>query len=522
MNRFLSIVGVDLRFRFRKTATLITILIVAMAVYFIVPDIRTGRTLMQVEGRRVIYNSPAVALGTAILCSLLISLFGFYLAGNSFRRDILSRVAFVLGGTPVRNDEYVVGKFLGGAIYLAAVFAACMLSAMVMFLIRGEGALEPFVFLSTYLWIGLPTIVFCASLALLFESLPALSGRVGDLIYFFLWATVLGLPVSLLENNVGPSWIRLFDIVGIVPIMDLLQKQFHSSSMSIGLTNFKASLSPVIFNGILWSWEIVLARIATIFFPLLLLILAVLGFHRFDPTKIKSAVRQSRKSSLSGVNKMLKPLKRLLVPITGGGSGNDTPFFQSVRADVLVTFMLSPVAILAVLVFGVLSVCMDTGAVREGLVPAIVAVLILLLGDGAIRDRSSRTMNLLFTAPHVKRNYILLKFLSALIVTLCFTSIPLMRLASNKPSAGGSLFIGSCFISGGAVGLGMLTGNRKAFIAVYLMLLYIALNVKDVPLFDFAGFLACATPVVQMGYAAATVLALVLGQFMYRSMIAKM
>lgn len=521
MNRFLSIVGVDLRFRFRRTATLVTILVTAMAVYFIVPDIRTGRTLMQVEGRRVIYNSPTVALGTAILCSLLLSLLGFYLTGNSFRRDILSRVAFVIGGTPVRNSEYVVGKFSGGVAYLAAIFMTCMLSAMVMFLIRGEGSLEPLVFLGVYLWVGLPAAVFCVSVALLFESLPVLSGRVGDLIYFLLWATILGLPVSLLENNVGPSWIRLFDIVGIVPIMDIIQKQFHTSTMSIGFSDFKSSLPPVVFNGIPWSREIVLARIATIFFPLMLLLLAVVSFHRFDPTKIKSGLRQSRKNWLSGINKMLKPLTRMLVPVTGVGYGNTVSFFQSVRADMLVTFMLSPVAIVAVIVIGVLSVCLDAGALREGLIPMIVAVLILLLGDGAIRDRSSRTINLLFTAPHIKQKYIMIKFLSAFIVTLCFTSIPVLRLAIHNPSEGASLFIGSCFIAAGAVGLGMITGNRKAFIAVYLMLLYIALNAKDVPLFDFAGFLGCATPVVQMGYVTATVLLLVSAQCMHRFMIGK-
>src|SRR5882762_8540455 len=150
--RIAAIVRTDLHFRFRRTTALVTLLVVAAAVYLIVPDLGSGRTLMQIEGRRVLYNSAAVALGTGMFCSLFLSLAGYYLVSNSFRRDILARTGFIIAATPVSSTGYILGKFIGSGIYLTAIMLACMTSAMVMFFIRGEGRLEPFTFLFTYGW----------------------------------------------------------------------------------------------------------------------------------------------------------------------------------------------------------------------------------------------------------------------------------------------------------------------------------------------------------------------------------
>ena len=61
--RIACIVRTDIRFRFRRMAALVTVLIVAAGVYFVVPDISTGRTLIQTGNGRVLYTSAAVALG---------------------------------------------------------------------------------------------------------------------------------------------------------------------------------------------------------------------------------------------------------------------------------------------------------------------------------------------------------------------------------------------------------------------------------------------------------------------------
>ena len=496
-----AVVRTDTLFRFRRTAALITLLLTAASVYLIVPDFHTGKTLMQIEGRRVIYNSAAVALGTGMFCSLMLSLTGYYLISNSFRRDILSRTGLIIAASPVKNAQYVFGKFLGNALYLAAIMLACMLSAMVMFMIRGEADIQPFTFLTIYLWISIPTILFSSAAALLFESFPRLSGRFGDVLYFFLWAGMFATPVALFENEVRMFWVHGLEIVGLIPVMEQVQRQLHTSSMSIGMTDYDATRPPILYEGLQWSWEIIGLRILTFVLPAILLAIAAKSFHRFNPARIKSSVRHSRRNLISGLNTMLKPVSRFIQPLASIG-GSRASIFNAIRADVFVTLALSPVTTLAMVIFAIISLSVDGTSLREGVLPAIVIALVIALADIATRDSAGGMMNLLFTAPKIKRNYVLWKLASAMVVTLSFTLIPIVRLMSGMRPSGISLMIGTCFVASGAVGLGVLARSQKAFIAFFLMLLYISLNAADEPVFDFAGFHARASVSVQLGYAA--------------------
>jgi len=513
-----AIVRTDILFRFRRTAAVVTLLAVAAGVYLIVPDPGTGRTLMQIQGHRVLYNSAAVAVGTGMFCALVLILVGYYLVANSFRRDLVSRTGFIIAATQVTDLRYILGKFLGNVLYLTAVMLACMVSAMVMFLIRGEAALQPFVFISTYAWLIIPVIAFCSAAALAFESLPALSGRFGDLLYFFFWAFLTGFPVALFVNQTGGKWTNSLDITGTVSIIEQLQDQFHTTSMSIGSSTFDTSRAPILYPGLRWGWEMIAQRISTLVLPVALIGLAHMWFHRFNPARIKPATRHSRKKVIGRINVLLKPMTRFIETLASRRwTGRETSsFLNAVRADVLTTLLLSPLTTVAIVVFGILSLCLDLSSLQDGLLPAVFVALVLALADITPRDGDSGMMNLLFTAPKLKTYYVHWKFASALAITLCFTLIPAVRLFSSNPSAAVSLSIGSCFVAGGAVGLGVLAGSQKPFIAFFLMLLYVALNAPDAPVFDFAGFSARATPGVQTGYALLTALVVLAGYVRHR------
>jgi hypothetical protein len=519
-----AIVRTDILFRFRRTAAVVTMLVIAASVYFIVPDTGTGRTLMQISGRRVLYNSAAVALGTGMFCGLILSMLGYYLIGNSFRRDIVSRTGFVVASTPVTNARYLLGKFCGNVLYLASVMTACMLSAMVMFLIRGEGWLQPFVFLGTYAWIALPGIAFCSAVSLAFESLPFLSGRAGDVLYFFLWAAFLGFPAAMFESNGGAQWLAAFDITGIVPVIGQMQDQFHTTSMSIGSSTFDASLPPVLYPGLNWGWGMIGMRCSTLILPGALVGLASLWFHRFDPARIKLSIRHSRRNVLARINALLKPVTRSLQPLASllQRRGNGTSFLNAVGADVLATLLLSPLTAVGIAVFSVLSLALDASSMQGGLLPALIVVLILALADLTPRDGASGMLSLLYTAPGLRTRYVLWKFVSALIITLLFALIPILRLSFSNPSAALSLAVGSGFIAGGAVGLGVLARSQKPFIAFFLMLLYISLNAPEAPVFNFAGFSGHTDPGVQLGYALATALLLFAGYARHKAALKKL
>jgi hypothetical protein len=520
-HRIGAIIRTDILFRFRRTAALVTLLLVAAGVYLIVPDIKGGTTLMQINGHRVLYNSATVALATGMFCSLFLSLVGFYVVSNSFRRDIASRVAFILAATRVTNTEYIVGKFFGNLLYLAFLMLVCMLSAMVMFLIRGEGALQPEVFLATYLWFTVPPMAFCSAAALAFESVPGLSGRIGDVVFFIVWVMALGVTAPSSETNPHGAFLNALDFVGVLPVLAQLKEQFHTQSLSIGSTTFDASLQPALFSGISWGSQAIVPRLLALIFPATLLVVARLAFHRFNPTRIKRFSLHARRSILARINAMLKPLTHFLQPLllrAQKGHGGAT-FFEAVRVDVFMTLVLSPLTIVAIIVFAVLSLSLGVTSIQQGLLPAIIGTLVIVLADIVPRDTSSRMMSLLFTAPHLKTHYVWWKFAATLSLTLPFTLIPLVRLLLSGLPAATSLFIGSCFIAASAVGLGVLSRSQKPFIATFLLLLYISLNAASSPMLDFAGFHNSASGTVQLGYAVLTLGLIVAAHVRHQALI---
>jgi len=516
--RVSAIVGAEIRFRFRRTASFVAWLVVAASVYIIIPDPRVGWALMRINGMRVWYNSAAVALGTGVFCSLILSLAGYYLVSNSLRRDIVARTGTIIAATPMSNLECIGGKFIGNLAYLSSIPLACMVSAMLMFLLRGESSLDPFVFLSTYIWLTGPVVILCSAAALAFESLPVLSGRLGDLVYFLLWVVMISLPATAMATNPTLSWTSLFDVAGIASVIRDLQSQFHTEEMTLGGATIDPSRPTILFPGLTWSTAIVFGRALTLFLPVLFIGLATLWFHRFNPSRIKMGVQRGKRSLLRKMNRMLKPLTHTAWSLAP--SQKQQTLGNAVIADVITTLATAPLTAIAVVGCGVACVILDVNAVQQPILPLIFFVLTIALADIAVRDASAGTMTLLFSMPGLREQYVIWKFFSILTVTLMFTLIPMVRLMAVTPPAAASLFIGSCFVSSSAASCGIIARSPKLFVGFFLMLLYISLNSHEVTALDFAGFNLRATPIVQIVYAFMSAALLLVAEIRHRNRLA--
>ena len=180
--RITAIVRVDFLVRFRRVSTVIVFLLLSAFAYVWIPSPATGRTLIQINDHRAIYNSGAIGLGTASLGMMFVGLFGFYVISNAIRKDVVSRCGLVAASTPMRSGEYLLGKFLGNVFFLTTFLSGFMLSSIAMLIVRGEAPIEPLVFLEQYLLLTPASVVFVSAVAVLFESIPFLSGKLGDLV----------------------------------------------------------------------------------------------------------------------------------------------------------------------------------------------------------------------------------------------------------------------------------------------------------------------------------------------------
>jgi hypothetical protein len=517
LSRITAIIRADFRIRFRRVSTVIVFLLLSAFAYVWIPSPSTGRTLIQINGQRAIYNSGAIGMGTASLGMIFVGLFGFYVISNAIRRDVITRCGLVAASTPMRSGEYLLGKFLGNLVFLATFVVGFMLSSMAMLLVRGEARMEPLVFIEQYLLLTPPAIVFVSAVAVLFESIRWLSGKVGDVLYFFLWCAVMGVVGAIETSKGGINWARCFDFTGFGFMIDQMQRTLHTHSVSIGASSFDPAKPTVVFPGLRLTSEWVVPRLISLIAPLALLPVAALFFHRFDPVRTKQVSGKGRRNWIGKIQNLFKPLSRravklLAIPGRGGG------FLGSMWTDALLTLTLLPFAFVAFVATTVASLFAPLG----GLLPIVFAVVAVLVSDVATRDGRAGTVASLRAVPRLRENYLWWKLGSTLLLSLLLCAAPLLKTVSHGWMPLGALIGGILLVASTATALGILTANPKTFIVGFLTFWYIVVNDKGAsPKLDFAGFYGRATTNTIVLYAAISVIAIVIAQLFYRAHLAR-
>src|SRR5260221_2790919 len=100
---------------------------------------------------------------------------------------------------------------------------------------------------------------------------------------------------------------------------------------------------------------------------------------------------------------------------------------------------------------------------------------------------------LTFASPLLKPRFVAFKLLSSLFVLAPFAIAPLLRM-SGSPKMLLAFVGGTFFIAAAATILGLVSGNAKTFIVLFLSFWYVAVDDKGAtPGLDFAGFNGSAT-----------------------------
>jgi hypothetical protein len=497
MNRIAAVVVADVRIRFRRLSTLIVFVLLSSCAYLWVPDPRTGRALIEIDGKRALYNSGAIGMGTAAMATIFVGLIGYYVISNALRRDVASRCGFVLASTGMRSSEYLAGKFLGNVVFLATFIGGFMVTSMGMLVLRGEAPLEPLVFAQQYFYLITPSIFFVSAIAILFESVPFLSGRMGDVAYFFAWCSSLGLAAMVDQKQHRVGWPAYFDISGTGYLFDVMKMTTRTTHVSIGAATFNAANGIYVFNGLTMPPEWILPRIGASLLCVPILAVALLFFHRFDPARVRISDK-ARRNWIGKLNAIAKPIARRLtmMPL---GRGNSLA--RAAVADAMLTLTSFPIAVVAVIGFAI--VALATGGANAGrtVLPIAYAAAAIAVAGVASRETENGTTALVASAPLLQPRFIAWKLLSSLIVALAFLAVPIGVVASTHPSALVPMLIGVVFVCGAATALGAISANAKTFLVLFLMFWYVVMNDSGLnPSLDFAGFYGKATPTVAAAY----------------------
>jgi hypothetical protein len=196
---------------------------------------------------------------------------------------------------------------------------------------------------------------------------------------------------------------------------------------------------------------------------------------------------------------LFKPLTRASMQLVA--NGGRASLLRSALADALLTMTATPV--LALVVIGT-SIAALVGPPQATL-PIVVVAMGIAIADVACREARSGATALTYAAPFLKPRFVAFKLLSSLFVLAPFVLVPVVRLIGS-PRTLIAFVGGTFFLAAAATLLGLISGNAKTFIVLFLTFWYAAVNDKGAtPAFDFAGFNGSATPLIIGLYAAAAV-----------------
>lgn len=504
----LTMVANEVRLRARRVSTLVIFLATVWLAWSIVADPASGQAMIVSKGQRLLYNSEALALGSAVLVSFIAGIAGFYLARGRMREDVVHGVGGLLASTPVSSTLLVLARWAGAVVYLATLMGAVMLTMMVLQVVRGDGSVQPLVFLRTYALLLLPSLMFAASVAILCDAFAPLMGKLGDVLYFFLWVGQFGsMPSSLAKGVDAMPWLSVLDFSGLSAAVIGLQKQLGTTSFSFGGGQFEASLQPMVLDS-WWTGEMIGMRLASMVLTMLPLVLAILLFHRYSPDKVKAGAKK-RVSLLARANNLFRPVTRVLVPLLSVAARLPRLAGQTL-ADVVLVLMANPLATVALAVLWLAGV-ITTQAGLGGMAYLGVAIWGVVVCDVAVRDWQSGTGALTAVVPggaarrHVRQLSVIW------LLGVLYTAPVLTHWVVTAPFRAGVLLTAVFTLGAMAHLLGQTTRNSRAFLALFLFGLYLSTQIKGVAWFDALGTYGFATAYTTTVYFVAGLVAVVAG-----------
>lgn len=475
------------RLRARRTSSLVILGLVIVATWLMIPDNSGTMTLFAVREQRMAYDSSTLAVGGGLLANLLFGLMGFFLARGRSQQELQCGVAPLLASSPLHSGWLLLGRWLGSLAFLMSLAALALLTLVVLQLIRGEGPVQPGPYLAMWL-LGIgPSLLLCASMALLCDAWAPLMRRRGDLLFFACWVGQFAtLPFTLGEDEQVLRPLQALDFSGMSAIATRLGQLMGTTHLSIGGTDFDPSLGVGHLPDGLWSWPLVSLRLLSALLALLPLLPAFWLFHRYDPDQVKAAAAKAGSRGRRLLAAALQPLARgagRLLPLCARVPG----WPGQVLADACLALVGQPLALLALPVMLLLGLTLP-GEDLGGLMVAVSAAWGLLICGLGAQDHQAGTLGLNASMPGGPGRRRLRPFASALLLGLLFCAPVLLRWAAVAPAQALALLGGLVLMSGLGAALGHWTRGARSFLALFLFWLYVATQARDIPWLDLMAF----------------------------------
>lgn len=513
-------VRADFLERIRRYSFLVTL---GFSVY-LAYGVYAGQISLQLDQYRGVDNSAWVGSVIALVASTWLSLVGFYIVKNAIQRDRQTRVGQILATTPISKSFYTLAKALSNFAVLAVMVLVLALTALAIHIFhRADPHIDLFALFAPVLIFGLSAVAVTAGLAVLFESLPVLRGGVGNIIYIFLWIALLTSGAIATEKGAAHHQLHPFwDVTGLPTAMVQMQNQLHSidPQYSDGAEFRVGGLNPptktFLWTGTRWTADLLLSRAMLFAAAALLALLAALFFDRFDPahggwftarkqkTPRPAAILEAP-SALPAPNSVAQTAVTLphshltaaqLLPIshTAVHPGARTRFFALVVAE-LRLLLRGHAWWWYTVAAGLFIACLASPleVARSGVFVAAWLWPALIWSQLGTRESQFSTGALIFSGPRAMPRQLLASYAAGVLVAvLTGGGLALHLLFARELVALAGWAAGALFIPALALALGVVTGSRKFFEALYTAWWYVG-PLHHIRGLDFMGTTAASS-----------------------------
>jgi hypothetical protein len=443
---------------------------------------------------RGVFNSAWIGTMTVLVINAFLSLLGFYLVSDCIERDIHTGVGQIIATTPVSRAVYLIGKWISNCLVLFVLVLIMVAAAAAMVLLQGEAALDLGALLMPFLAFAIPFMTTIAALAVVFETIPWLRGAVGNVIYFFVWLSLIMFSLQgwealpFLKEPIGYSAFSASIRAGA-------QVAFPNATlgmMAVG-NNDTPGIQYKIFNwpGLDWTPGIVIGQWFWVLIALGLILLSAFWFARFDPSK--EGLRRSRvKPREATQGELAKPQKRVfhitlpsLSPLVSR-LAQLNPFLGVLFAELRMLlngrrwwWWLVTLGLNITLLVSPFSIS------KEYLLPIAWLWLLPVLSVMGNRERKNNTSQMVFSSPRPLLRQLPAAWLAGVLATLLFTLAAAVAFLLNSDLPGMAGWAGAViFVPTLALALGVTSSGSRLFEVVYVIWWYLG-PLQKTPGMDF-------------------------------------
>ncbi|HRI22514.1 MAG TPA: hypothetical protein PLA68_16245, partial [Panacibacter sp.] len=476
------------RQRTRSYAFLITLAISLYLAYTFVPA--PGADYSTVKIGKYVGENNAAWIGhvMAIMTSVFLSLFGFYLVNNSIKKDIDTEVGMIIATTPISNFKYLLTKMLSNFLLLLTITGIVFIMGIVLFFVRSNGgSFNPVQFILPWLLTTVPSVFLISALAVLAEVFLGKWPMLQYIGFFFYF----GIITANILPGAGSTTKMMLDPFGVKVVMtgmENLVQQHYDAKATMGSVGFNLTdnqeIKTFLFSGMPWPALFIFSRLLWIGISLLLIFISSKFFHRFN---FRETVRVSKKkkelTANNSAGNLLQDIQLSSLPAVQTDYGI-VPF---IKTEMLMLFRKGSRWLWLVNIAGMIALIFTPLNIAHQMVlPLLWFLQVARWSDLATKEKTNRIHYFAFASYQPLKRLLPSQLIAGILLALAL-ALPLMirYLAAGDALQVLYIFNGAIFIVTLALCLGIISGGKKIFEILFFAITYFNFNL--IPFADYFG-----------------------------------